>query len=77
MVSYTEKSDRLTERVYFMYDERENRESKKVSSGPLRILNYEGKLFVTGFGLWIHVESEKEGLDLIRELENQGYRICC
>ena len=43
---------------------------------PLRIYNDDGKLFVTGFGLWIPVESEKEGLELIYELEEQGYRIC-
>ena len=31
-------------------------ESAGVSSGPLRIHNDDGKLFVTGFGLWIPVE---------------------
>ena len=51
-------------------------ESAGVSSGPLRIYNDDGKLFVTGFGLWIPVENEKEGLELICELEEQGYRIC-
>jgi len=51
-------------------------ESAGVSSGPLRIHNDDGQLFVTGFGLWIPVESEKEGLELICELEEQGYRIC-
>jgi hypothetical protein len=51
-------------------------ESVRTSSGPLRIYNEGGKLFVTGFGLWIPVESEKEGLELIYELEDQGYRIC-
>jgi hypothetical protein len=48
----------------------------KVSSGPLRVHEYEGELFVAGFGLWIPVESEEEGLELITELENQGYRMC-
>jgi hypothetical protein len=51
-------------------------ESGGVSSGPLRIYNDDGKLFVTGFGLWIPIETEKEGLELIYELELQGYRIC-
>jgi hypothetical protein len=50
--------------------------SARVSSGPLRIYDDGEKLFVTGFGLWIPVESEKEGLELIHELEEQGYRIC-
>jgi hypothetical protein len=51
-------------------------ESAGVSSGPLRIYNDDGKLFVTGFGLWIPVESEKEGIEIIFELEEQGYRRC-
>ncbi len=55
---------------------KKDEESPRVSSGPLRIYNDNGKLFVTGFGLWIPVESEEEGLDLIHELEEQGYRIC-
>lgn len=46
------------------------------SSGPLRVHNDDGRLFVTGFGLWIPVETEKEGLELIYELEEQGYRLC-
>ena len=46
------------------------------SSGPLRVIDHEGKLFVTGFGLWIEVPDEEEGLRLIAELEDQGYRIC-
>ena len=47
------------------------------SSGPLRVYRDESnKLFVTGFGLWIPVETENEGRLLIEELENQGYRIC-
>jgi hypothetical protein len=52
-------------------------EVKKASSGPLRIHNEEGRLFVTGFGLWIPVANEDEGRKLIAELEDQGYRICC
>lgn len=51
-------------------------QSAGVSSGPLRIHNDDGKLYVTGFGLWIPVDTEEEGLDLIRELEEQGYRLC-
>jgi hypothetical protein len=46
------------------------------SSGPLRIHEFEGKLFVTGFGLWIPVRSEEEGLLLIQDLEDEGFRIC-
>ena len=47
------------------------------SSGPLRVYTDENnKLFVTGFGLRIPVETESEGRLLIEELENQGYRIC-
>jgi hypothetical protein len=47
------------------------------SSGPLKIYTDESDgLFVTGFGLWIPVKTEKEGRLLIEELENQGYRIC-
>ena len=45
---------------------------RPVSSGPLRLLEHDGKLFVTGFGLWIEVNSENEGMEMIRELENQG-----
>ncbi len=51
-------------------------EAKKASSGPLRTHNEEGQLFVTGFGLWVPVESEEEGRKLIAELEDQGYKIC-
>jgi hypothetical protein len=47
-----------------------------VSTGPLRIYEEDGKLFVTGFGLWFPVETEEEGTKLIEELENEGYRIC-
>ncbi len=52
------------------------RRSHGISSGPLRVHEHEGELFVAGFGLWIPVESEQEGLDLIAELEDQGYRMC-
>jgi hypothetical protein len=49
----------------------------RASSGPLRIFrDSDGKLYVTGFGLWFPIETEDEGLDLIAELENQGYRMC-
>ena len=51
-------------------------QSAGVSSGPLRIHKDDGKLYVTGFGLWIPVETEEEGRDLICELEEQGYRLC-
>lgn len=50
--------------------------SRRISSGPLRIYEEEGKLFVTGFGLWIPVQDKEEGHALIQELEDQGYRIC-
>jgi hypothetical protein len=51
-------------------------ELRRISSGPLRIYEEEGSLFVTGFGLWIPVQTQKEGEDLVEELEEQGYRIC-
>ena len=52
-------------------------EPTSCSSGPLRIYKDENnRLFVTGFGLWIPVETKKEGKLLVEELENQGYRIC-
>lgn len=57
-------------------EDRENRQQKSVSSGPLRIHEEGGKLFVTGFGLWLPVKSEEEARQLIAELEDQGYRIC-
>ncbi len=46
------------------------------SSGPLRVINQDGKLFVAGFGLWIEVPDEAEGRKLIAELEDQGFRMC-
>jgi hypothetical protein len=56
--------------------EKEPRERKRVSTGPLKIHQEGAKLYVTGFGLWIPVETEKEGRELIAELEDQGFRIC-
>ncbi|MDQ7785141.1 MAG: hypothetical protein RDU20_19805 [Desulfomonilaceae bacterium] len=47
-----------------------------MSTGPLKIHQHEGRLFVTGFGLKIEVRSEEEGRLVIAELEDQGYRIC-
>ncbi len=50
---------------------------KGPSSGPLRIYKDEnGKLFVTGFGLWFEVRDEEDGRSLIADLEENGYRIC-
>ena len=49
---------------------------KRVSNGPLKIHEEEGKFFVTGFGLWIPVANAEEGRMLISELEEEGYRIC-
>ena len=46
------------------------------SSGPLKIHEHEGRLFVTGFGLKIEVKSEEEARLVIAELEEQGFRIC-
>jgi hypothetical protein len=46
------------------------------SSGPLRLYHDGQALFVTGFGLWIPVENKEQGLKVIAELEDQGYRIC-
>jgi hypothetical protein len=49
---------------------------KRVSSGPLRLYSEGDQLFVTGFGLWIPVTNKEEGLRIIAELEDQGFRIC-
>lgn len=49
---------------------------KKRSSGPLRLHREGQDIFVVGFGLWIPVASEEEGLGIIAELEDQGFRIC-
>ena len=54
----------------------EERLSKRVSSGPLRLYSEGDQLFVTGFGLWIPVANKEEGLRIIAELEDQGFRIC-
>lgn len=51
-------------------------DSPRVSSGPLRLCEESGKLFVVGFGLRLPVKDQEEGLKLIAELEDQGYRIC-
>ena len=50
--------------------------NKRVSSGPLRLYYEEDQLFVTGFGLWIPVANKEEGLRMIAELEDQGFRLC-
>ena len=57
-------------------DERSTSESPEISSGPLKIHRQDDRIFVTGFGLWLEVETEKEGRDLIAELEDEGYHIC-
>lgn len=59
-----------------MAEERNGLSPRRVSSGPLRIYEQDGRLFVTGFGLWIPVQTEEEGQAVIRELEDQGFRIC-
>ena len=57
-------------------EEKKQSEIPRKSSGPLRLYQDEGALFVTGFGLWIPVDNKEQGLKLIAELEDQGYRIC-
>lgn len=57
-------------------DETKSGTARRVSTGPLRIYEEDGELFVTGFGLWFPVETRDEGTKLIEELENEGYRIC-
>ncbi len=52
------------------------KDSAGASSGPLRLHEEAGRLLVVGFGLRLPVENEEEGLKLIAELEDQGYRIC-
>ncbi|MEW6532510.1 MAG: hypothetical protein AB1473_16885 [Thermodesulfobacteriota bacterium] len=60
-----------------MNDDQPSRcESKRSSGGPLRLLREGDQLVVTGFGLWIPVASEEEGHEVIRDLEDQGYKIC-
>lgn len=48
----------------------------RISSGPLRLYEEEGNLYVTGFGLWIPVKTEAEGRALIAELEEEGFKLC-
>ncbi len=57
-------------------EEKKQSEVSRKSSGPLRLYQDGGALFVTGFGLWIPVDNKEQGLKLIAELEDQGYRIC-
>jgi hypothetical protein len=57
-------------------DERSPSETPELSSGPLKIHRQDDRIFVTGFGLWLEVETEAEGHELIAELEDEGYRIC-
>lgn len=57
-------------------EENESSDRSRVSSGPLRVHREGNKVFVTGFGLWIEVRTEDEGRNLIRDLEDQGFRIC-
>jgi hypothetical protein len=54
----------------------ELRSETQLSCGPLRIHSDEGKVYVTGYGLWIEVQSEKEGRLVIEELEDQGFLMC-
>jgi hypothetical protein len=57
-------------------DEKEQTEIPRKSSGPLRLYQDGEALFVTGFGLSIRVDNKEQGLKIIAELEDQGYRIC-
>ncbi len=57
-------------------EEEKQSEISRRSSGPLRLYQEGQGLFVTGFGLWIPVENKEQGLKVIAELEDQGYRIC-
>ena len=57
-------------------DEKSPAQSPGISSGPLKIHRQDDRIFVTGFGLWLEVETKAEGLELIAELEDEGYRIC-
>ena len=57
-------------------EEKEKSEIPRNSSGPLRLYRDGEALFVTGFGLWIPVETKEQGLEVIAELEDHGYRIC-
>jgi len=73
--------DRTREMPYFAPNLREDdmtdKKEKGPSSGPLRIYRDDnGRLFVTGFGLWIEVRDEEDGQSLIAELEENGYSVC-
>ena len=57
-------------------EEKKQSEIPRRSSGPLRLYQDGEALFVTGFGLWIPVDNKEQGLKVIAELEDQGYRIC-
>jgi len=57
-------------------EKQEGEDERRESAGPLRIHEEDGALFVVGFGLWLPVTSREEGLQLISELEDQGYRLC-
>lgn len=57
-------------------NENESIDRSRVSSGPLRAHREGDKIFVTGFGLWIEVRTEDEARALIRDLEDEGFRIC-
>jgi|GEM_PF-1057902 len=57
-------------------EKQEVEDERRGSAGPLRIHEEDGALFVVGFGLWLPVTSPEEGLQLISELEDQGYRLC-
>ncbi len=57
-------------------DPDESRSVKRTSAGPLRLHRDGDDVVVVGFGLWIPVETEEEGLRIIAELEDQGFRIC-
>lgn len=58
------------------HDDSEANDRTRVSSGPLRAHREGDKIFVTGFGLWIEVRTEDEARALIRDLEDEGFRIC-
>jgi hypothetical protein len=54
----------------------ESKSGPRISSGPLRLFEEQGKLYVTGFGMWIPVKTEAEGRALIAELEEEGFKLC-
>jgi hypothetical protein len=58
-------------------DDQERSTKKGPTAGPLRVYEDEsGGLAVIGFGLRIPVKSREEGLAVITELEDQGFRLC-